>query len=239
MPNPGDADPVAAADPYAVLAPVYDAWTGWFADAAALRLAPMLARRGTQSFLDVACGTGRLLHVLRAGDRGMRLCGVDASPAMLAEARRRPNADGSITWRRGSMDGPLPEGPWDATGCFFDAVNHLPDDGAVLRAFCAARAALRDGGAYLLDTCDEGAFKPGRESYSGVGWSLRIRQRWDGRAMVAGCTVMHDGGKASCNVVERPLPPARVRALLQEAGFAVEAEEPDRSGGRTWWMAVR
>src|SRR5262249_11976281 len=76
------------------LAPISDAWQAAnemrpFALVTHAKLTPFLAREagaGPFAFVDLGCGSGTLLHALRAGYPGWRLVGVDASRGMLAVA---------------------------------------------------------------------------------------------------------------------------------------------------------
>ena len=88
--------------------------------------------------LDAACGTGRLAARLR--DRGHEVIGVDASPAMLRQARRRlPEVDLRIGDLRHL---PVVNGSVDlvVTGL---ALTHVPDLGPVFAEFARV---LRPGG---------------------------------------------------------------------------------------------
>ena len=138
-------------DLYDALAPIYDAWQAAndmrpFALVTHAKLAPLLASEAGGapfSFVDLGCGTGTLLHALRADNPGWRLAGADASRGMLAAARAKPAA-ASIAWARGGLGAPLPFRPsFDAAGCFYDTLNHLPDETA-LAAALAAREGVAD-----------------------------------------------------------------------------------------------
>lgn len=72
----------------------------WFAEASRACLAG-LELDGVR-LLDVACGTGAV--ALEAARRGARVVGLDATPAMLEEARRRAGAEVlAVEWREGSF----------------------------------------------------------------------------------------------------------------------------------------
>jgi ArsR family transcriptional regulator len=85
------------------------------------------------TLLEVGVGTGSLLLELAAGER--RVIGVDHSPAMLEEARRRVEAAGleKVELRLGEMTHlPLPN---ESVGCVVAnmVLHHAPDPPAVLR----------------------------------------------------------------------------------------------------------
>ncbi len=111
--------------------------------------------------LDVATGTGLVLFALagRVGPGGLAV-GVDFTPAMLAEAARRPSAPGGAG-PGGAGPGPQPgaaliaahatqlpfrPGSFDVVTCRF-AVHHFSDPGAGLGAMVEA---LRPGGRLVI-----------------------------------------------------------------------------------------
>jgi ubiquinone/menaquinone biosynthesis C-methylase UbiE len=107
---PIDAPEHGVVDGYARWAANYDAMPN-----ALIRLEEPVVRALTDAWptgvvLDAACGTGR--HARHLAARGHRVIGVDASPEMLAEARRAlPAADlrvgdlGALPLERASVDG--------------------------------------------------------------------------------------------------------------------------------------
>jgi ubiquinone/menaquinone biosynthesis C-methylase UbiE len=75
--------------------------------------------------LDVGCGTGRFA-VLAAERTGARVWGIDPSPGMLAEARRRPGAR-RVGWKQASAEQlPFRDGWFDAV--HMQLVLHLVAD---------------------------------------------------------------------------------------------------------------
>ncbi len=70
----------------------------------------LLAESGGRSVLDAGCGTGRV--AIELARRGLPATGVDADPAMLAQARAKAP---DLPWQQADLadsDG-LPEGPFD------------------------------------------------------------------------------------------------------------------------------
>jgi len=145
-----------AADPapYSLIPPVYDLlmgeveyreWAGYVEE--------LMARAGIlpgASVLDLACGTGTMACLM--AERGYRVRGLDLSPAMLQEARRKAIRSGdTVEWQPGDMrDFTLPTAV-DAVICLFDSMNHLTDEDQLLRCFSCVRRALRPGGLFLFD----------------------------------------------------------------------------------------
>ncbi|HTP56372.1 MAG TPA: class I SAM-dependent methyltransferase [Thermoplasmata archaeon] len=121
---------------YGTLAEVYDrvyAWKDYRKESAAIvRLVRRWGPRPARTLLDVACGTGAHLRYLA---RSFACTGLDASPEMLAVARRAvPRA----RFVRGSMPRfDLPE-RFDVVTCLFSAIGYVRDERtlrATLRTF--------------------------------------------------------------------------------------------------------
>ncbi len=75
--------------------------------------------------LDVGCGNGR--HLALVADRTDRALGLDASRALLAEARSRLSDVGEVTLLQGDAAGlPLAAGTVDV-GLYVATIHHLPD----------------------------------------------------------------------------------------------------------------
>lgn len=124
------------------LALVHDLGFGHHADACAPGvldlLKPVLAFGGL--VLEIGCGSGRLTrHMLAAGHD---VIATDASPAMLDLTRERvPEAKlRQLTLPTDALP------PADAIVGVGHALNYLPDEGAVRRAFASIAAALRPPG---------------------------------------------------------------------------------------------
>jgi SAM-dependent methyltransferase len=110
-------------------------------------LEPVRRRRGL--VLELGCGTGLLTRHLV--DAGHRVLATDASPAMLARARRA--VPGAEEIRQLVLpDDPLPRA--DAVVSVGHVVNYLPDLASVRSALVAMAGALRPGGVLAIDLCD-------------------------------------------------------------------------------------
>ncbi len=88
--EPSDTEAVLAA--YGRLAPHYDRRWSFYVRETLRETLGRLAIEPGERLLDVGCGTGALLQALSLSASGAKLSGVDASPAMLAVARRRVSA---------------------------------------------------------------------------------------------------------------------------------------------------
>ena len=103
-----------------------------------------------ESVLDLACGTGTL--ALAFAQRGWRVYGVDASAAMLEQARRKADQLGlTVLFSQQDMRSfVLPERV-DLVTCLFDSLNYLLTVEDLERAFRRVAAHLKPGGLFLCD----------------------------------------------------------------------------------------
>ncbi len=239
------------ADPYEVLAPVYDEWHESLRLEWVTRVETHLARYGSMrdglSFLDLGCGTGTLLVAMRARHPSWRLMGVDASAAMLAEAKRKPRAD-TVDWLHAAFEDVRGTGGFDVVGCFFDALNHLLRDGALAKAVEAASAALVPGGLLIFDLnnqrgCEEGSLT--RSSVSCRTWGVSSDTIFDPHTRVETTRLkvrLQAGSPVETVLRRRCFTPEEVATALDAAGFAVELEEAwslarGQTLGKTWYVA--
>lgn len=116
----------------------------------ARRLMAELAREEVGSVADLGCGGGELLEKLAAWKPPLRLYGVDASAAQLAQNRRRHPG---CTWLEADLDHPVAFPPallgtFDAVTCA-EVLEHVERPAELL---ANARALARPGGRLLLST---------------------------------------------------------------------------------------
>ncbi|MFI8419068.1 methyltransferase domain-containing protein [Streptomyces sp. NPDC085479] len=132
-------------DGYDLLAPTFDATPFRTPDRVLAAVSRALAEFGPfESGLDVCCGTGAGLPVLRAVCAG-RVTGVDFSTNMLAEARRRHPAATLV--RADALA--LPFAPAFDLAVSFGAFGHfLPAEQRTL--FAQVHASLRPGGTFAF-----------------------------------------------------------------------------------------
>ncbi len=240
-------------DPYAALALVYDDWQaryGEFSGAVIERLLPLLdgADPPVASFVEAGCGTGTLLLGLAARRPTWRLAGADASAAMLAQAARKPGA-GRIGWHLTPLGAPIPDAPFDAAGCFFNTLNHLPDAADLGRALASLGAALRPGGVLAFDVNNHSGYArwwTGRHDYQGAGWRMRSDARYDPsrRQAQANIAVSRAATTVEVLVRQRLFTDGEITAALNGAGLrplaaAPWSPTPDGEPGSTFWVARR
>jgi SAM-dependent methyltransferase len=93
---------------------------------------------------DLGCGPGHVARYLH--ERGVQVCGVDLSPAMVERARGLTPA---VEFRQGDLMAlDAPDGAWAGIAAFYSLI-HIPR-GDLLRALGELRRVLRPGGILLL-----------------------------------------------------------------------------------------
>jgi SAM-dependent methyltransferase len=120
------------------------------AEALALGAMRLAACDPPADVLDAACGYGRHSRVLAGA--GYDVVGLDRSPVLLAEARRRSEGADGPTWVEGDYrELPFPDESFDVVVNLFSSFGFLGDEGdsQVLAEF---ERVLRPGGALVLET---------------------------------------------------------------------------------------
>lgn len=168
-----------------------DWWTRFF-DARYLRLwGPILegrdgaaeARAATElagvappgRILDIPCGFARVTRPL--AELGFSVVGVDLSPDMVTEARRRCSGF-DVEIIEGDMRELSIEGRFDAALCLFSSIGYSGDPDDDFRFFSAVRAHLNEGGALVIDTQhrDRRAARPVRRNWFEVDGSPMVTE---------------------------------------------------------------
>lgn len=100
-----------------------------------------------RTVLDIACGTGRHARLLTR--RGYDVVGIDASPSLLAEARKR---DSRTRYRQADMRSFNLGRTFDGIICLWDAYPYLsePQDLAAFLGCCSGH--LHPGGILILES---------------------------------------------------------------------------------------
>ncbi len=198
-------------------------------------LVRLLELRPGARLLDVPCGPGR--HAIELAGRGMRVTGLDITPALLAEARRRAaERNLEIEWIEGDMRAINRDAEFDAAYCFFGSFGYFDHAGNVEFLNSVARS-LRPGARFLIDTHVAESLLPKlqpRGFTRQAGMIITEERRYD---HAAGCinvvwTFLRDGHPARTSESSMMIYTYReLAAMLRDAGFGT-VEGYDTSTGR-------
>jgi SAM-dependent methyltransferase len=98
--------------------------------------------------VDVACGTGR--HAALFQSWGLEVEGADISPKMLGRARSTFGEPAGLRWVLRGFDEPIQPEAFDVAVCVGNSLALAPDMATVQRAVQAMLAAVRGGGAVVV-----------------------------------------------------------------------------------------
>lgn len=131
---------------------------------------------GQQVIVDLGCGTGELL--LELLDTAQTVIGVDATPKMLEQARKRMNSHGSsIDLRLGELEH-LPLKDQEADSAVINMVlHHLPTPALGIRE---ASRILRPGGRFIIADFAKHNLESVRDKYGGpwLGFTKEEIEEW-------------------------------------------------------------
>jgi demethylmenaquinone methyltransferase / 2-methoxy-6-polyprenyl-1,4-benzoquinol methylase len=176
--------------------------------------------------LDVATGTGAVARELLA-QKQCTVVGLDQSPEMLAEARRRLPAEVKLFEARAERL-PFPDAAFDAL-TFTYLLRYVDDPGAVLRELARV---VRPGGsiAGLEFAVPGGLWRPLWELY------VRVGLRGAGRAISRGWADVGDFLGPSIRGFYERYPEERLLELWRDAGIRdVQARRLSLGGGIVTW----
>jgi demethylmenaquinone methyltransferase/2-methoxy-6-polyprenyl-1,4-benzoquinol methylase len=221
---------VSARTLFAPLGPTYDRYAAALSFGQDPRWRRFLVSRidagPTDTVLDVATGTGAVAGELLR-QKGCTVVGLDQSPEMLAEARRRLPDDVDLI--EGTADElPFPDASFDAL-TFTYLLRYVSDPAATLRELARV---VRPGGtiAGLEFAVPHGVWRPWWELYVRVGLPLAGRVISPGWAQVGGFL-----GPSIRNFYER-WPEQRLLELWEAAGIAdTTSQRLSLGGGIVTW----
>jgi SAM-dependent methyltransferase len=148
--------------------PVETPWARYITRLHLLALERGMELQPTDRFLDFGCGVGRITSWLAA--RVAEVIGVDASRAMVAEARRRADSTNTRFFEVGDLDA-LPAAEMDGATAIW-VFQHILDDTLFSGVLDSLWRILRPGGSlYCIDRLCREPVDHGESSY------LRLRTR--------------------------------------------------------------
>jgi demethylmenaquinone methyltransferase / 2-methoxy-6-polyprenyl-1,4-benzoquinol methylase len=221
---------VSARTLFAPLGPTYDRYAAALSFGQDPRwrrfLVSCVEAEPTDTVLDVATGTGAVARELLR-QKGCTVVGLDQSPEMLAEARRRlPNEVQLVEASAERL--PFPDASFDAL-TFTYLLRYVSDPGATLRELARV---VRPGGtvAGLEFAVPHGVWRPFWELYVRVGLPLA------GRVISPGWAGVGDFLGPSIRSFYARWPEERLLELWQEAGIAgVRSRRLSLGGGIVTW----
>jgi len=196
--------------------------------------------------VELGVGTGRI--AVPTAEAGVRVIGVDNSRGMLEVCRARAEAAGVaelLDLRLGDLTDPPVDERIPLVTCPFRAYLHVDGNESRLGALRAARELLVEGGRLIFDV-----FTPSRDDIeeTHARWLEREpgiweRADWDEKARTLTLGVRSAQGETTMTLSW--LSVEEWRALLERAGFAVEAvygwfdRRPYAGGEDSVWLARR
>jgi demethylmenaquinone methyltransferase / 2-methoxy-6-polyprenyl-1,4-benzoquinol methylase len=222
----GMAEAVSARALFAPLGPSYDRYAGILSFGQDPRWRRFLVSRVQagpgDTVLDVATGTGAVAREL-IRQKGCRVVGVDVTPEMLAEARRRLGADVELV-EASAESLPFPDASFDGL-TFTYLLRYVDDPAATLRELARV---VRPGGtiASLEFGLPRGLWRPLWEAH------VRVLLPAAGWAISPGWRRVGDFLGDSIRDLYRRLPEERLLELWDAAGIAdVQARRLSLGGG--------
>jgi ubiquinone/menaquinone biosynthesis C-methylase UbiE len=185
------------------------------------------------TLVDLACGTGTVAIALAA--EGWRVEGIDASQAMLVQARQKAGKQGlEIAWSQQDMRSFTPAQPVHVVTCLYDSMNYMLSDQDLLATFRQVYRALLPGGHFIFDMNTVWALAEmwGDDTYLSDSDDLTVAitsyfDRQTLRATVAITGFVREGElyrKFVEHHTEQAYPPEHVATLLTDVGLRFQAQ---------------
>ena len=229
---------------YDAIAELYDPWSRSVVEDVEFYVE--LAREAGGRVVELGVGTGRIAIPTAAA--GIRVIGVDSSPGMLDVCRRQAELAGIadlLELRLGDLRAPPVTDRVRLVTCPFRAFLHLGDDGDRLRALAAAFDLLVPGGRLAFDVFEPGADDVAETHARWLEREPGIFERADWDTDLRALTLSVRRADEASTMVLSWISPAEWRALLERAGFEIEAcfgwfdRRPYEGGEDTVWIARR
>ncbi|MBX3095554.1 MAG: class I SAM-dependent methyltransferase [Fimbriimonadaceae bacterium] len=177
------------------------------------------------SVLDVCCGTGTVAEIM--SQNGFHAAGVDLSPEMIREARRKAiEKDLEIDYFVADVTTMELGKQFDSAYSFFDSLNYITTPEGLHAAVQRTAAHLNRGGSFVFDLNTEFAFQEQMFDQREVHPNRRLRYEWTGTYDPESrliCVRMEFWTKEGEQFVEehhqRAHPHDEVLTALRDAGF--------------------
>ena len=207
---------------YDAIAELYDPWSRSVVEDIGFYVEEALASGGP--VVELAVGTGRI--AVPTAKAGVQVIGIDASAGMLAVAADHARAEGVselLDLRLGDLREPPVSERVPLVTIPFRSLLHMTTEPDRLAALAAARELLLPGGRLVFDV-----FSPSRDDVETTHgrWLEReagIFERADWDENERTLTLSVRGGTQAATMTLAWLAPPEWHALLERAGFAVEA----------------
>jgi SAM-dependent methyltransferase len=227
---------------YDAIAELYDPWSASVVEDVSFYLEE--ARHSGGPVVELGVGTGRIAVPL--GADGIRVIGVDSSRGMLDVCARRAALAGvELDLRVGDLRDPPVSERVPLVICPFRSLLHMHTDEDRRSVLGSVRRLLLPGGHFVFDV-----FAPAAKDIADTHerWLEREpgifeRASWNEQERTLTLTVRGDGGETTMALAW--LSPDEWRALLEQAGFAVEAcygwfdRSPYQGNEDTVWVTRR
>ena len=205
------------------------------ADANAQSAARLAACPAGGDLLDVACGYGR--HAIPLARAGYRVTGVDRSPTLLAEARRRAGDGAPELVEADYRELPFPDESFDAALNLFTSLGFYGDEEDV-KALAEIGRVLRPTGRLVIEIMHRDRLVHGFHEQDwrlvGEGRLLLEQRSFDAAAGVAQTTqtlIEKTGERDSRSFAVRVYTATELVAMLNRAGFDDARCYGDLEGG--------
>jgi SAM-dependent methyltransferase len=185
--------------------------------------------------LDVPCGYAR--HAIPLSRAGYRVTGVDRSPTLLAEARRRAGDDAPALVEADYRELPFADESFDAALNLFTSLGFYGDEEDV-KALAEIGRVLRPGGRLVIETMHRDRLVHGFHEQDwrrvGEGRLLLEQRNFDAASGVAQTTqtlIDRTGERDSRSFAVRVYTATELVAMLRRAGFDDARCYGDLEGG--------
>jgi SAM-dependent methyltransferase len=205
---------------YDAIAELYDPWSASVVEDVAFYLEE--ARRSGGPVVELGVGTGRIAVPL--GADGIHVIGIDSSRAMLEVCARRAALAGvTLDLRVGDLREPPVTERVPLVICPFRSLLHMHTDEDRLGVLGAAYDLLLPGGRFVFDVFTPDAHDIGQTQGKWLEREPGIFEHavWDESARTLTLTVRGDERETTMALAW--LSPDEWRALLERAGFEIEA----------------